>query len=461
MNGYAKLPDQTMLFSYEDYVLTFYPGVHLKELSDSYFTNDIMVPSDPPFIIGYDSKNIERYVFLVDHIPQGPFYQTTLSVDVYSYAVFHSDVSTISSISFRGRELNYFYPVNKGYDLSITDPFEGPYVSKVTTIPYNDTIESFVFSYKQKEITCTIGTYSTTRLAHTTPITLTSKMQFKFEETSSYIELLDLLHIARNFFTFIAYRKDVDISYAELYGKSKDKDLAHLGELHYNFKKTPESNQRILKKTVSYDLLKPHIREIFNNLSVEKIYVEHIPESFEDGNVITPDRFILIMAAFEWTVRDTYKIPPSTKTEAVKIDILDAIKDIPSKKSYSNKYRKKFDFFYKLISQIDTNLASKIQYALEDLHPILDPFIQQLYRWNHQKLDSYSQISNRLQSQRNNIAHGNLDKDLDANIVLDTIILEWVNYTMVFKNIGYSEKEIQKIINKIFNRNLYLPENET
>ena len=66
--------------------------------------------------------------------------------------------------------------------------------------------------------------------------------------------------------------------------------------------------------------------------------------------------------------------------------------------------------------------------------------------------ETYAKIAERLQSQRNDFAHGNIDKEMNDNMVSDTIILEWLNYCMVFKSIGYSEDETFNIINQIFNR---------
>ena len=60
-------------------------------------------------------------------------------------------------------------------------------------------------------------------------------------------------------------------------------------------------------------------------------------------------------------------------------------------------------------------------------------------------------MATRIQNQRNNFAHGNIDKDINSDVILDIIILEWVNYAMVLKKIGYSDEEIIKLIDVIFN----------
>ena len=103
---------------------------------------------------------------------------------------------------------------------------------------------------------------------------------------------------------------------------------------------------------------------------------------------------------------------------------------------------------------IDNNLSKKISYALEDLSSILEKFIKNIYEINGIEGFKYSEIADRIQNQRNNYAHGNIDKDIDTNVVLDIIILEWVNYAMILKKLGYSDEEVIQLINIIFNKNM-------
>lgn len=52
-----------------------------------------------------------------------------------------------------------------------------------------------------------------------------------------------------------------------------------------------------------------------------------------------------------------------------------------------------------------------------------------LYALNGKKL-KYSEMGERLAAQRNNFAHGNLDKDFDELALLDLIYLELILYAM-------------------------------
>ena len=65
---------------------------------------------------------------------------------------------------------------------------------------------------------------------------------------------------------------------------------------------------------------------------------------------------------------------------------------------------------------------------------------------------SASQIADDLQYQRNAYAHGQIDREMKDDIILDVIILEWINYCMLFKQMGYGDVDIFNAINQIFNR---------
>lgn len=134
--------------------------------------------------------------------------------------------------------------------------------------------------------------------------------------------------------------------------------------------------------------------------------------------------------------------------------------NLSTEKKYKRKKRKKLEYFIDLLKGVDVNLANKISYALNDLDSILKPFIVDLYRMNGKDIEPYHRMGERIQTQRNNYAHGNIDKKMNPDVILDIIILEWVNHAMVFKKMGYTNHEITKLINAIFTRNFYIPETE-
>ena len=101
------------------------------------------------------------------------------------------------------------------------------------------------------------------------------------------------------------------------------------------------------------------------------------------------------------------------------------------------------------------SLQSKIIQAGKDLSGIIDVFGNHLYRLNGQEL-KYSEMGGRLASQRNDFAHGNLDKDFIGLSLLDLIFLEMVVYAMQLKCYNVDDNKIQKAVNDLFQQRLDL-----
>lgn len=63
-----------------------------------------------------------------------------------------------------------------------------------------------------------------------------------------------------------------------------------------------------------------------------------------------------------------------------------------------------------------------------------------------------------MSSQRNNFAHGNLDKEFVGLSLLDLVFLEIILYAMQLKYYGLEEIKIKKAINELFRRNFIIDE---
>ena len=65
-------------------------------------------------------------------------------------------------------------------------------------------------------------------------------------------------------------------------------------------------------------------------------------------------------------------------------------------------------------------------------------------------------MGDRLANQRNNFAHGNLNKDFIGFSLLDLIYLEYIIYAMQLRYYGISDINIRKAINNLFRLNYYI-----
>ena len=93
----------------------------------------------------------------------------------------------------------------------------------------------------------------------------------------------------------------------------------------------------------------------------------------------------------------------------------------------------------------------------KSLAETIDMFGKYLYSLNDEELN-YSKMGERLSQQRNNFAHGNLDKDFVGLSLLDLIFLEIVLYAMQLKYYGLEDIDIKKAVNELFHKNLVIKE---
>ena len=83
---------------------------------------------------------------------------------------------------------------------------------------------------------------------------------------------------------------------------------------------------------------------------------------------------------------------------------------------------------------------------------IIGVFGKHLYHMNGEEL-KYSEMGKRLSSQRNNYAHGNLDKEFIGLSLLDLMYMEYVLYAMQLNYYGVDTTNIRHAINELFHLN--------
>ena len=86
---------------------------------------------------------------------------------------------------------------------------------------------------------------------------------------------------------------------------------------------------------------------------------------------------------------------------------------------------------------------------------MLDVFGRSMYKLNNISYE-HSKIGERIGKQRNNFAHGNLDKEFINESLLDVVFLEQIVLAMQLQYFGIDEVETKKIINEVFHHNLSL-----
>ena len=413
------------------------------------------VPADPIYVtesqlVGKCNETGRVIVFLPKQGADLGFHNNIVIIELVAYVQFDLGAERIDRAELTCSELNYIYRVNQGVSYNMGTESDNNGIIGIETPDYEyTTTEKQSLNVFGKQVSMCYGISRTIRLDVTqTPVSLASSLVFDFEGTDDFSFIFNLYRIARSFIRFCCYRRNIHISNVVL--SSPYKDVAHLNvaTMHI-FKQEGEVEEEPLKKGrfIKQDYLCGKEGRIITDIANNRLYMRHWPDSYESSKHINEARFVMITAAFEWEFKRLYPngIKKSEKT------IIAEDKAIGNLNNLANNSKGKEKRIYKRLAGYvkSDSLQPEISHVGKELAGIITVFGEHLYRLNGEDLN-YNEMGKRLAKQRNDFAHGNLDKDFDGLAFLDLIFMERIIYAMQLKYYGVEDKKIQKSINDLF-----------
>ena len=157
--------------------------------------------------------------------------------------------------------------------------------------------------------------------------------------------------------------------------------------------------------------------------------------------------FVIITAAFEWEFKKIYPngIPKSDQQIKAEQEAKNALENL--KKNSTSRLKNIYKHLEKLIG--NDPLKNEIKRIGTDYDDIIGKMGERLYLKNRENF-CYSEIGDRLATQRNNFAHGNLDKNFIGLSLLDLVFLKRIIYVMQLDSCGVERKQIAKAITELF-----------
>jgi len=375
-----------------------------------------------------------------------------LVVKLIGYILCDRGINYINRVTFKSQEINCIYPINQAYQFIYEKMGKVSLITKEFNTTLTKEQEFVVNKIKVKS-----HFYITTNTCNTlidSPLSINSALIFDFEKTNDYKFILRLFYIAKQFIQFLCYRRDVYLPNVDLYAPYENVKYLKFATLHIiDELHSCDLNSLKEKRYISQSLIVGYEGKILADIADNLLYLRHLPETYKSGRLIDASRFIMIMAAFEWEFKRMYPdgIPKDSNTIQIENEAMEAIEDLINKSK--GKLKKKYKFLKNLISS--DNLQSKIIKTGNDFDDAIGNFGKNLYELNNEILD-YSKMGDRLANQRNNFAHGNLNKDFIGFSLLDLIYLEYIIYAMQLRYYGISDINIRKAINNLFRLNYYI-----
>ena len=404
------------------------------------------------FLYGQTNETNRVITFLTNKHTQLQENNGIITVPILAYFFSYSDRPRISRISFSGLELNYIHPINRTFEISYK-PEENDGRINISTYDFDSTTtEEQKFNVFGNEVQVYFGVTRTTSLSiEKPPLALSSSMVFHFEETQDYSFILELNRIAKEFIQFLCNRRN--ISFTKIQLSSRESNVGQYVEIGEDI----EIEMKPLKdgRYIQQKYIAGYEGKILNDIAENNLYLRHLGKSFSDSRIIDAASFVLRTAAFEWEFsklfsEDKWKSDQRKRLEEeVSKELECLIETSTGKKKKIYKDLKKSVISYLSLSQ-------KIHQIFEEYGArILDIFGCYMYKINNISYD-HSKIGERIGKQRNNFAHGNLDKEFINESLLDVVFLEQIVLAMQLQYFGIDEIETQKIINEVFHHNLAL-----
>lgn len=383
----------------------------------------------------------------------------THAFNLKSYIRFNSNETSFDGFQIQSDELNWFHNISKAYDSNFFLDNEKS-EKRIEIKPFEEIDKEFYFNFNGQNMRGTLGMKYTISHSSTSPLKLISNLNYYFERTCDVDLIENLTTLTKQLLQILTYKRSHRIN--NLILKKKVPPEGKYKEIGRIFIKDSlpvdnETEKNIKKQIIKYQSIENNFQNLLEKLSENKIYLKHIPDTWNDkyknSNNISA-RFIMVTAGFEWQFKFSYKEQSKVSDEKFKNQKEEILQFLEQKvDSTTGKEKKYFKGVKKDFERNNSSLSEKILWALNQFNNILDIFISHIYQLNdiENYHAEYRAISERIQEQRNRIAHGNIEEDLNEFIVLDMLVLEWLYYAMVLDEIGVKETEIQHIINNLFN----------
>ena len=402
------------------------------------------------FLYGRINETNQVIIFLTNKYNQLQENNGIITVPILAYFFSYSDRPMISWMSFRGLELDYIYPINHAFEISY-NPEEHDGKINISTYDFDSTTtEKQKFSVFGKEVQVYFGiTRSTSLSIEKPPLVLSSSMVFHFEETQDYFFVRELYRIAKEFIQFLCNRRNVSFTDIRL-----SNNQGKVGEFNV-IEESIEIEMKPLKdgRYIQQKYIAGYEGKILDDIAENNLYLRHLGKSFRDSRIIDAASFVLRTAAFEWEFSRLFS-EDEWKSEQRKILEEEASKELERLIENSTGKLKKIykDLKKSVVSYL--SLSQKISQTFEEYGvTILDKFGRYMYKLNNISYN-HSEIAERIGKQRNNFAHGNLDKEFINESLLDVVFLEQIVLAMQLQYFGIDEIKTKKIINEVFRHNL-------
>jgi len=438
--GFAWLPNGAQIpFHFENGFITLFCGLRMipsersiscieaqdREGKSLLFHFSIPLQTEPtiPTIVVGKSEPPTSQTFLSGNI--------TCLVDYYVMD-YDSGVS-FTHMGFSFAELDSFYPSTRMYKRSC---------KKYKFSRKAERNELFSFECSDREVSLFVDTFvvCSSRSLSKCIVETKTRLVLKFTETNDFGFFMGLYTIVHNFFSFIYNRRNISLCSATLSDSRPSPQTIVVIDKYKH-----ESEEKTILPL--FGAFSSHLKELFQLFLDDKYDIFSIHPSSSLRNYFDLGHCLSIMSAFEYYHRTFLPAISSPSTVTFYEDMKKLVQNYIDESSGRIKTKAK-EFHKSIRPEISLGQRiTKVYNGYEGWKSVKTI----LSGWFGEDVSGLADIANEW---RNELAHGKREFEPNKNVITATRLVEHLNYCMVLREAGYTDDEIELIIENILSRNM-------
>nr|WP_317363806.1 hypothetical protein [uncultured Blautia sp.] len=408
------------------------------EVSEQYSDNDGFLSFNVYSIYEYDSLR----------------YQVYMEDDKQKY---HTKETAIRGIKIRGVDIDLFYPPEKVYSIDYTKKDKAlstVYVNRIMEVPLGK------IEWKGTEVVFS-AQYTVSRSFSATPLHSSSEIVVMFGNAVSLDFVKEIYNSVFQTFRYLTRRNNIVFDSIEVFDINEKQLREKFGkyyDLRHHHEK--ETNKKMKQRVLNYDCVGEQFARLVKSFLDGIIYIDHLPDNLDKVNKFGPDRMLFDFVAFEREYANLYpeaEVRSDKYLEAKKV-ALEALDRLVEQKT--GKVKKYLATFRKRVAADENSLSDRLLLVIKDCEAIMKPFlIYELgkeYDVSADGITPLEDVASKMNTLRNDMAHGNLDIRLDKWHIFGFAIIETLLYAMRLKALGIDERKIQEGLIQVMGYNFLL-----
>ena len=316
----------------------------------------------------------------------------------------------------------------------------------------------FSFNYGEKAIEGELSrSVSVGFSQRTNPVRISAQLLLKFEHTSDYSFIFDLIKLARDFIAFYSRIADVvfykiDLlhfrEFSDTNGEGTKRVLCEMGEAVFECDSNVSPDIGILKGYIpmgKYDSLEA---SVFEALIDGKLPLRNLPV-LSERNAIDEARIIFLATAFDYAssnllLDDSGNSSDETSRDAIRAILLPASKDMCQTSGTRRLAKRLID----RLEKPEVSFEARMN-RFKKQHPIL---VETIDSQQHLEGRKYSEMTKRIADLRNALAHGRVTNILkNEHLFEDFFFLEKITLAAQLLYLGLDEQCVIDVLKRTFN----------